>query len=695
MVREKPRQIQREIATIANNHLRYGGYVYGGENRIQPKDGVLIERGSTKGYEALRDILRDPHAFAVLQKRWGAVVEREYEVVPASDKRIDKKAAELVERQLKAIGSYDEEFDGDELVPNIYGGFDQVCYNLLKAELYGFQPGEIIYGTNGSEIYPKQIKDKSPGRFVYLAGGKGYRFRLLTPESPWNGIKLPPKKFIIHTFHPEDDNPYGWGMGGRLFYPVLFKRKLAEFALIYADKFGSPTGKGTYPEGREDLKDILIEAMNNMAQESGIALPEGCNFEWLAIAQGGGDVYTNLMDYFDREISKAVLGETGSTDQQGSGGSRARDQVGNEVRIEITKQSADFLSATLNNTLIKWLTWYNFGDQAQPPTVWRKFPELEQKEDLNGRSQRDSTISTMMELKPTREYVERTYSIELEEKTEEEQQQGGLNDKLSGIFGGGNEEQEEEQEASPPVNLSELNFTAAKKIINWNGLEIGVENFPGDRRHDKVLKSGYGHIRGTGRTSPGGNLQGQPLTKGADGMALDVYFHPDLPNPDIKTSDKLFKITQLDQDGNFDEHKYMAGYPSQTAARQAYLAAMPKAFFGGIQKVAIASLQEFFKPKPARDQSDILADQSIEAVLPEIDQWRSLINQEVQRVNALAKNDAAKFAELESSLYKLYAQMDGDKYGEILGQAIAAAEFAGRYDGQLPDSDRLGGTERA
>lgn len=572
MPRERPRQISAEIATIRNNHLHYGGYAYGGEHRIQPKDGVLIDRGSTKGFEALRDVMRDPHTFAVLQKRWGAVVEREYEVIPASDKRIDKKAAELVERQLKAIGSFDEELDEGELVPNIYGGFDQVCYNLLKAELYGFQPAEIIYGTNGTEIYPKQIKDKSPGRFVYLAGDKGYRFRLLTLKSPWNGVKLPPKKFITHTFHPEDDNPYGWGMGGRLFYPVMFKRKLAEFALVYADKFGSPTGKATYPHGREDLRDKLIEAMKDVAQEAVIVVPEGCNFEWMTIAQGGGDVYTNLMDYFDREISKTVLGETGSTDQQGSGGSRARDQIGNEVRIEITKQSADFLSDTLNNTLLKWLTWYNFGDQAQPPTVWRKFPELEQKEDLNGRSQRDSTISTMMELKPTRKYIEETYSIELEEKTEEEQQQGGLNNQLSGIFDQSNEEQGTSNE-SEAVELSEsFNFASAKQILKWNGLEIGVENNPGDRRHDKVLKSGYGHIRGT---------------KGADGMALDVYFHRDVPNPDIKTSDKLFKITQLDQNGNFDEHKYMAGYASKTAAKQAYLAQMPKAFFGGIKKVTI------------------------------------------------------------------------------------------------------------
>lgn len=685
-----------------------GGWAYGGNYRIQPKDKILVERGSTQAYEVLRDVLRDPHTFAVTQKRWLSVVEREWEVKPASDRAWDKKAAELVERQLKAIASYDEEIEeGGELVPNIDGGFDQICYNLLQAEHYGFRPSEIIWDTDGTEIYPKRIKDKSPGRFAYLAGTKGYRFRLLTPEEPWSGIKLPPKKFIIHTFHPEDDNPYGWGMGGRLFYPVLFKRKLAEFALVYADKFGSPTGKATYPNGRDDLKQVLLDAMNDMAQEAGIALPEGCSFEWMSVQGQGTDVYTGLMDYFDREISKAVLGETGSTDQQGTGGSRARDQVGNEVRIELTKASADFLSATLNRTLIKWITWYNFGNKANPPSVWRKFPELEQKEDLNGRAQRDNTIATMMETKPTRKYVEETYSIELEEPKEEEQD-NGLAGQLGAIFNKSEgRSQNSEVTTSASLSVASDSTTAssenavradastegtsdfkiltsdfasksAQKIINWNGLEIGVEYFPGDKRHNKILKSGYGHIRGT---------------KGADGMALDTYFHQDVPNPDIKTSDKLYKVTQLDKDGNFDEHKYMLGYSSKNAARKAYLKQMPKSMLGGIKKVTIAQLNEregevssptlieLLKSDSVKPtQADRFAEQSIKAALPEVDKWRSQIRNEVQRINNLPLDDAAKFAQLQESLLDLYPQMDTDNYGEILASAIAAAELAGRYE---------------
>ena len=559
-----PSRAQAEIATIRNDVTAYGNFAYGSDRRIQPKDGVLIDRGHHRGYLALRDVMRDPHTFAVLQKRWLSVTEREWYVKPASEKRIDKKAAEFVERSLKNIGSYDEEIEGGELIPNVYGGFDRICYSLLKAELYGFQPAEIIWGTNGTEIYPKQIKDKSPGRFAYLVGDRGYRFRLLTPQSPWTGIALPPKKFITHTFHPEDDNPYGWGMGGRLFYPVMFKRKLAEFALVYADKFGSPTGKASYPNGREDLKDVLIEAMQNMAQESGIALPDGCNFEWMAIANGGGDVYTNLMDYFDREISKTVLGETGSTDQQGTGGSRARDQVGNEVRVEITKASSDFLSETLHNTLLRWITYYNFGKGAGIPSVWRKFPELEQKEDLNGRATRDNTISTMMGLKPTRKYVEETYGIELEKQSEDERKRSGLSNQLAGIF---------DNEGSPKGLASASGQRAVPK-----GIPFGQ-----GRREDEAVE-----------------LAESSLVPSAKSL---------VPNTADRFTDRAVKATES-----------------------------------------------------------------------EVKKWRSQINKEVQRINQLDISDPAKYRELEESLYRLYSELDGDRYAEILGEAIAAAEFAGRFE---------------
>ena len=451
------RSLRTEIATAARS-LDLSPYpLYG--SRVYPKDRIKRDRTGGDDYEAYRDLLRDPHLWAVIQKRWLAVIEREWEVIPGGKRAIDKKAADGLKAHLDNLAFDDRELKGEkEAILRLSGGFDQACYGLLQAIFYGYAIAEILWDSDGKEIYPKEIRVKQPNRFTYLVGDLGYRLRLLTPESPLDGIALPTQKFITHVFNPEDDNPYGWGLGSRVYWAVQFKRRLAQFSLNFADKYGMPPAIGTYPANRPELRDALLAFINSIAQEAGGALPEGVSIEFPnVVGSGGTDLYQKLMDYFDREISKAVLGETGSTDQQGSGGSRARDQIGNEVRIEIAKADADLLSDTLNRTLCQWVTRFNFPD-AKPPQIWRKFPELEEKQDLNARATRDEAITRFMGTKPTRKYVEETYGIELEEEEAEGrgQEAEGVGDRLTSIFNSQSQDTEAESlsgDVSPETAL--------------------------------------------------------------------------------------------------------------------------------------------------------------------------------------------------------------------------------------------------
>ncbi len=117
----------------------------------------------------------------------------------------------------------------------------------------------------------------------------------------------------------------------------------------------------------------------------------------------------------DSEISKAVLGETLST-ELGSTGSYAAAQTHDKVSQRLAKADADLLSDTLNRTLVKWTVAYNLPN-AKPPRVWRDFGE---QEDLNSRSQRDKTLFDMgYKLKP--EAVKEVYGDDYEPIQEQEE----------------------------------------------------------------------------------------------------------------------------------------------------------------------------------------------------------------------------------------------------------------------------------
>jgi len=437
------RGLRGEIATTRNNII----YPLYSSNRIDPRDHVLIEKGGGGflAYDIYEDIARDPHAFAVLQKRLMAVVSRDWEILPASEKRQDKKVAEFVTEVLEQLGTGLPVRDKTETTINTGGNFDQICFELMSAILYGFAVSEILWEQRDGKVIPEYVIAKDIRRFCFtIADRGGYNLRLVTWDDSHEGMPLSHGKFIVHRYNALGlhDDPYGLGLGARLFFPRWFKSNAVKSWLIFADKLGMPTLMGRYPRTASNSeKETLLDTLDAIATDSGVAIPETMQIEFLE-AQRGSTVatYEGLVDFCNNEISKVVLGETGSTDQQGSGGSRARDQVGNEIRIEIAKGDADLLSSTLNNTLIRWLVEYNFPAGTKVPSLVRLFPELDEKEDLGARAQRDSTIVAMSERKLTEKYLVETYGVEFEEQKQ---------DGLEALFGGAGGDAAEPQTEAP------------------------------------------------------------------------------------------------------------------------------------------------------------------------------------------------------------------------------------------------------
>jgi phage gp29-like protein len=394
-------EFKNEVATIAKDITQP---IFGGV--LLPNDDTLLTRGGGQGLKIYDQIERDTHAFAVLQKRKMAIIAREWDVEPASDSRIDKKAAELVKNQLNNLAM---DVPDDEILPQC-SGFDQMCLNLLDAILKGYSVGEILWDTNGSEIYASEVRAREQRRFLFTPGTRGFKLNLKTWQNLLPGEPVPPRKFIVHSFGAKDGNPYGLGLGTRLFWPVFFKRQDITFWLTFVDKFAAPTAKGTYPSGASpEDKSRLLAALQAISQDSGIIVPDGMTIDLIEAARSGSiDCYERLARYMDEQVSECVLGETGSTNQSNGGGSRARDQVGNEVRLELVKADSDLLCATINSTLVKWISMLNMPN-ATPPKVWR---DCSEPEDLKTKSERDGNLSQKSGVKFSVGYFNREYGFE-------------------------------------------------------------------------------------------------------------------------------------------------------------------------------------------------------------------------------------------------------------------------------------------
>ncbi|MFZ6687516.1 DUF935 domain-containing protein [Undibacterium sp. SXout11W] len=355
---------------------------------LRQTDDTLIQRGGNKGLKIYDEIERDGKVFSALQKRKLAVIGRPWQVDPATNSARDMAAAEMVKRNLMRIN------------------FDTITLDALDAILKGFSVGEIIWAQDGKEFVIDRIMPRNARRFTF---DLDYKVRMLTWENLMIGEALPERKFIVHSFGGKDGSPFGLGLGTRLFWPAFFKRQDISAWLVFLDKFASPTAVGKHPSGAPDSEiDRLLEALQSIAQETAIAIPENMQVQFLEAARSGGsDAYERMARYMDEQIEEIILGDAGG--KQSGGAIAAAAITKKEVRIELVKADADLLSDTLNNTIAKWLVEINMPGAGVP----RISRIVEEPADLVAKSERDRNIFEIG-YRPTLKYIHETYGGEWE-----------------------------------------------------------------------------------------------------------------------------------------------------------------------------------------------------------------------------------------------------------------------------------------
>lgn len=364
---EKQHQGARPVLREVVSARTLPRYRYAGGLLRPETDDVLLARGGG-GLAVYRDLERDAQVAAVLAKRIDGVLAAEWDVEPASSSAQDKRAAELVKRQLENLG------------------FDDLTDDLLDALLLGRAAAEVMWATDGSEIVAAEVRARDPELFAF---DLDRQIRLLTAEAPTRGVPVPERKILHYSWGGKYGDPYGRGLGYYLYWPVYFKRNGLTYWLIFTEKFAGPTVAGEYdagsPTAAQDRQTIL-DAAAAVHLESAIAVPRGLGLSFLEAARSGSiDSYEKLVAYMDKQITLATLGVTLTTDLGGQG-ARAAAETHQDEQQARSKRDAAQLCDYLNRTLVAWITHFNFGETAAPPRLVRHFPD---QEDLGALSERD------------------------------------------------------------------------------------------------------------------------------------------------------------------------------------------------------------------------------------------------------------------------------------------------------------------
>ena len=297
---------------------------------------------------------RDPHYASVLATRKSQVAGLDVNVEAASDDKEDIDAADAV-RELLRRDSFEEEL-----------------FDILDAVGKGFSATEIVWDTSEGQWLPRELKWRDPRWFVFdQVDGEALLLRNAGGDEP-----LKPYSWIVHRAKTKSGLTIRGGLARGVAWTFLFKHFTIKDWAIFCEAYGQPLRVGKYDASATEAdKRTLLRAVSNIGSDYAAIIPQSMALDFVkADISGSHELYEKRADWLDAQVSKLVLGQTGTTDSS-SGSGYAQAKVHDEVRGDIERRDAKQLAASLNRDLVRPFIDLNRGPRRNYPKITIGRPE--------------------------------------------------------------------------------------------------------------------------------------------------------------------------------------------------------------------------------------------------------------------------------------------------------------------------------
>lgn len=348
------RELTREIATPGITGVRqtWSQSVAGG---LTPQDLAMVLRDANEGdlekYLILAEEMeeRDPHYASVLGVRKRAVSG----IVPVVE-AVDEDDTE----EARIAKFVRKEFEDRDDVPDL-------VEDLLDGLGKGFAVIEHIWEPSGNMWGLGRFERCDP-RYFRFDRETGRTLRLIDMDDPVNGIELAPFKYAVHRPRLKSGLSMRGGLARLVAFGWLCKAYALKDWIAFVECYGLPLRVGRYgPEATAEDVEVLHRAVANIGTDAAAVLPRSMEIEFEALTAGAGNnIFETLARWTDEQVSKAVLGQTMTSDD---GSSMAQAEVHDNVRHDILRADVRQIEGTINRDLVKPLVDLNFGPRDAYP----------------------------------------------------------------------------------------------------------------------------------------------------------------------------------------------------------------------------------------------------------------------------------------------------------------------------------------
>jgi len=261
-------------------------------------------------------------------------------------------------------------------------GFEESLAHLSLAVGRNVSLVELIWEATAGGI---RLAELAPVDFGRLVLGELDEIRVLTDEAKHEGMALPPNKFVVHTPHAASGHPARGGLLRVTGLAYLGKHFAIKDWLIFAEVFGMPVRIARYgPNATPEEKRELLDMLKQLGADATGIFSKAVELEIIqSRSPGETNLYENLCLYFDREMSKAWLGQTLTTDTArmlaSAGAAKVHDQVRRDLRDDDLRKEGQ----TLRRDLLAPMARLQFGPQVPVPYFRRVLDQRFEPEKLS------------------------------------------------------------------------------------------------------------------------------------------------------------------------------------------------------------------------------------------------------------------------------------------------------------------------
>jgi len=262
-------------------------------------------------------------------------------------------------------------------------GWPEMLADAQDAVLQPLSAFELTWEWSGSQLWPTQASWVHPKRFEWNTTHEGVpgldlgELRLTVSASQSGhtsnaityGERLRPGKWIVHQLRPRSDWPWRLGLGRSAAWMECFRGFTFAEWLTWLEICATPWRIAEVdPSTNDDIRGRVLSSLDALGSVGFAVLDRGTDLRFEGAGNNGGDqAYQRMVDTCASELSKALLGHTGTVDVEP--GRLGGESMASEVAQWLVESDARAIEQTIYRDLLGTFVALNWGPQWPAPRL--------------------------------------------------------------------------------------------------------------------------------------------------------------------------------------------------------------------------------------------------------------------------------------------------------------------------------------